>query len=122
MILKDCKGVIIEYCKVVKDWLDNVIVLNNLVFLELEEGMLSDVEKYVCQVFKVIFNVFEIVDILVQILVVQGEMEDVKEVYDGIVDDNVCSDEVFFNYVELLLKMDLKMLVNRCFGSRVFEI
>ncbi|MCP4524741.1 MAG: PEP-CTERM system TPR-repeat protein PrsT [Aestuariibacter sp.] len=121
MIPKDRKGAITEYRKVVKDWPDNAIALNNLAFLELEEGMLSDAEKHARQALKVIPNAPEIADTLAQILVAQGEMEDAKEVYDGIVDDNVRSDEVFLNYVELLLKMDLKTLANRRLGSRVFE-
>ena len=83
--------------------------------------MLSDAEKHARQALKVIPNAPEIADTLAQILVAQGEMEDAKEVYDGIVDDNVRSDEVFLNYVELLLKMDLKTLANRRLGSRVFE-
>tara|TARA_Y100001970_G_C13541306_1_gene512390 strand:- start:132 stop:548 length:417 start_codon:yes stop_codon:yes gene_type:complete len=121
MIPKDRKGAITEYRKVVKDWPDNAIALNNLAFLELEEGMLSDAEKHARQALKVIPNAPEIADTLAQILVAQGEMEDAKEVYDGIVDDNVRSDEVFLNYVELLLMMDLKTLANRRLGSRVFE-
>ncbi|MFS1702522.1 XrtA/PEP-CTERM system TPR-repeat protein PrsT [Alteromonas sp. AMM-1] len=121
MIPKDRKQAIGEYRKVAKDWPDNAIALNNLAFLELEEGMLDDAEEHARQALKVIPNAPEIADTLAQILIAQGEMEEAKSIYDKIVDENVRSDEVFLNYIELLLKMDMKTLANRRLGSRVFD-
>ena len=47
-------------------------------------------------------------DTLAQILIELDELEEAKAVYDGVISDKTRNDEVYLNYIELLLKMDLK--------------
>lgn len=121
IIGRDTPKAISLYRSITEKQPENAIALNNLAFLEYEEGMLDDAEEHARAAMEIAPQAPEIVDTLAQILVKKGELEDAKEIYDGVVDVNVRNDEIYLNYIELLLKLDLKPLAQRRLNERMFE-
>lgn len=100
---------------------ENAIALNNLAYLEHQEGMLDEAEEHARQALAVVPKAPEIADTLAQVLIDKGETEEAKGIYDSVMSEEVRSEEIYLNYVELLLKMDLKPLAKRRLADRMFE-
>ena len=100
---------------------ENAIALNNLAYLEHQEGMLDEAEEHARQALAVVPKAPEIADTLAQVLIDKGETEEAKGIYDSVMSEAVRSEEIYLNYVELLLKMDLKPLAKRRLADRMFE-
>lgn len=121
LISRDPKKAVAVYRDVVKGQPENAIALNNLAYLEHQEGMLDEAEEHARQALEIVPKAPEIVDTLAQILIDQGEMEEAKEAYDSVMKETVRSDDIYLNYIELLLKMDMKTLAERRLKDRMFE-
>lgn len=121
LISRDQKKAIAVYRDVVKGQPENAIALNNLAYLEHQEGMLDDAEEHVRQALEIVPNAPEVVDTLAQILIDQGELEEAEEAYDSVMKETIRNDDIYLNYIELLLKLDMKTLAERRLNERVFE-
>lgn len=121
LIGRDRPQAVEVYRQIAKKQPENAIALNNLAYLEHQEGMLDDAEKHARQALKVVPGAPEIADTLAQVLIDKGENEDAKAVYDAVMSDTVRNEEIYLNYIELLLKMDLKPLAKRRLADRQFE-
>ncbi|GGF84997.1 XrtA/PEP-CTERM system TPR-repeat protein PrsT [Alteromonas lipolytica] len=121
LISRDRAAAIDVYRDLVKLQPDNAIALNNLAFLEQEEGLLDAAEEHARSAFEIVSNSPEVADTLAQILIDKDDLEEAKAIYEQAMTGPVNSDEVFLNYVELLLKMDFKPLAERRLASRTFE-
>lgn len=108
------------YRTIVAEQPGNAISLNNLAYVEKQQGMLDEAEEHAKQALAVAPQSPEVADTLAQIFIEQNEMENAKEVYDGVISEQTRNDEVYLNYIELLLKMDLKPLAKRRLDERVF--
>ena len=121
LIQRDRSKAIEVYRQLADKQPENAIALNNLAYLEHQEGMLDDAEKHARQALEVVPKAPEIADTLAQVLIDKGETEDAKAIYDSVMSEEVRSDEIYLNYIELLLKMDLKPLAKRRLADRIFD-
>ena len=99
----------------------NAIALNNLAYLEHQEGMLDEAEKHARQALEIVSDAAEIADTLAQILIDMEDLEEAKRVYDTVMDGSVGNEEVVLNYVELLLRLDMTTLAKRKIDDKSFE-
>ena len=83
--------------------------------------MLDAAEEHARQALEIVPQAPEIADTLAQVLIDKGETEDAKAIYDSVMSEEVRSDEIYLNYIELLLKMDLTPLAKRRLADRIFE-
>lgn len=121
LIARDRSQAVKVYRQLVEKQPENAIALNNLAYLEHQEGMLDEAEKHARQALKVIPNAPEVADTLAQVLIEKGDNEDAKAIYDSVMSEPVRNEEIYLNYVELLLKMDLTPLAKRRLADRLFE-
>jgi putative PEP-CTERM system TPR-repeat lipoprotein len=109
------------YEKVIAQAPDNFIVLNNLAYLEMEDGNYKKAEAAARDAIKIKPSSAESVDTLAQILIAKNELEDAREVYESLTNEDIQSDEIYLNYIELLYKLDLAPLAQRRLSSRRFS-
>ncbi|MCP4865894.1 MAG: tetratricopeptide repeat protein, partial [Alteromonas sp.] len=121
LIQRDRSEAINVYRQLAKKQPENAIALNNLAYLEHQEGMLEAAEEHARQALKLVPKAPEIADTLAQVLIDKGETEDAKAIYDSVMSEPVRSDEIYLNYIELLLEMDLAPLAKRRLADRIFE-
>ncbi|MDC8833073.1 XrtA/PEP-CTERM system TPR-repeat protein PrsT [Alteromonas gilva] len=120
LIARDVTKSISVYETIIQAQPGNAIALNNLAFLEFEQGLLDKAEAHARQAMKIAPTSVDIVDTLGQILIAKGQMKNAKSAYDTVIADDIQSDEIYLNYVELLLKMDMKELASRRITEREF--
>ena len=121
LIQRDRSEAINVYRQLAEKQPENAIALNNLAYLEHQEGMLDAAEEHARQALEIVPQAPEIADTLAQVLIDKGETEDAKAIYDSVMSEEVRSDEIYLNYIELLLKMDLTPLAKRRLADRIFE-
>ncbi|NVK55216.1 MAG: PEP-CTERM system TPR-repeat protein PrsT [Alteromonadaceae bacterium] len=120
LIARDVTKAIGVYEAVVKNQPDNAIALNNLAFLEFEQGLLDEAEAHARKAFKIVPSSVDIADTLAQVLISKGEMQKAKATYDTVISEDIQSDDIYLNYVELLLQLNMKDLANRRIKEREF--
>jgi tetratricopeptide (TPR) repeat protein len=121
LIQRDRSEAINVYRQLAEKQPENAIALNNLAYLEHQEGMLDAAEEHARQALEIVPQAPEIADTLAQVLIDKGETEDAKAIYDSVMSEQVRSDEIYLNYIELLLKMDLTPLAKRRLADRIFD-
>ena len=121
LIQRDRSEAINVYRQLAEKQPENAIALNNLAYLEHQEGMLDAAEEHARQALEIVPQAPEIADTLAQVLIDKGETEDAKAIYDSVMSQQVRSDEIYLNYIELLLKMDLTPLAKRRLADRIFD-
>ncbi len=121
LIQRDRSEAINVYRQLAEKQPENAIALNNLAYLEHQEGMLDAAEEHARQALEIVPQAPEIADTLAQVLIDKGETEDAKAIYDSVMSEEVRSDEIYLNYIELLLKMDLTPLAKRRLADRIFD-
>lgn len=99
---------------------DNFVVLNNLAYLYLEQGELKKAEPMARRAVAQQPKNAESVDTLAQILMKQNRRQEALSAYDRVDMDKVSNDEVYLNYVELLINADKRQLAQRRLQQREF--
>ncbi|WP_137165790.1 XrtA/PEP-CTERM system TPR-repeat protein PrsT [Salinimonas lutimaris] len=108
------------YNQVLEQLPDNFVVLNNLAYLYLEQGELKKAEPLARRAVAQQPKNAESVDTLAQILVKQNRRQEALSAYDRVDMDKVSNDEVYLNYVELLINADKRQLAQRRLQQREF--
>ncbi len=117
---RDRKAAIATYQQYLQVHTDNFVVLNNLAFLLYEQNQLKDAEKYARQAITLKADSADAIDTLGQILAASGRTKEALEQYRVALSNGQVSDEIYLNYVELLLKNGDKMLGQRKLAERTF--
>jgi len=109
------------YAKLLNAMPENFVVLNNLAYLYLEQGQIADAEPLARRAVALQPKNAEAVDTLAQILKQQQKTAEALSFYDKIKIENVGSDAVYLNYVELLITAQQRQLAKRRLDSRQFS-
>ena len=117
---KDRKAAMTTYEDILKINPQNFVVLNNLAYLNLEDNKLKRAEELAKRAVAIQPENAETKDTLAQIYIAKGNKEDALKLYDEMLVKPIASDEVYLNYVELLLQLDKKQLAQRRLASREF--
>ena len=100
---------------------DNFVVLNNLAYLNFQEGNLVEAEKLAQKAMSLQPENADTVDTLAQIYIAKGQNDEALSLYSEIATRPIDNDEVYLNYVELLFQMDKTELAKRMLQEREFE-
>ena len=101
---------------------DNFVVLNNLAYLNFQNGDLQEAEALVNRAIALQPENADTLDTLAQIYIAKGQKGEALELYSEIATRPVENDEVYLNHVELLLQMDKAALAKRMLENREFEL
>ena len=101
---------------------NNFIVLNNLAYLLMEEGKLSDAASYAKRAYDLRPENVATVDTYAQILIRQNRVAEAVEAYQRSDVDDTDNEEVFLNYVEALLMDGKKPVASRRLEEREFKL
>ncbi len=121
MIRQDKGGAAKLYEKILKVMPDNFVVLNNLAYLYLEEGELDKARQLAKRAVDQKPKNADAVDTLAQVMIKQGEKEKALDLYTKLGAEELRTDEVYLNYVELLIETGKRELAKRRLASRKFE-
>jgi putative PEP-CTERM system TPR-repeat lipoprotein len=117
---KDRSAAMATYAAILEQTPDNFVVLNNLAYLALEDNKLKQAEEMAKRAVALRPENAETKDTLAQIYIAKGDKDGALKLYDEIMVRPVANDEVYLNYVELLLELDNKALAQRRLASREF--
>ena len=107
------------YKKAVEQTPRNHIAFNNLAYLQLQEGQLDDALQSATRAVELQPTNPDTLDTLGQIQLAMGNMEAALKTYEKITDIvAVRNEEVYVNYIELLLKSDQRRLAERRIKDR----
>lgn len=99
---------------------NNFVVLNNLAYLYTQNGRLKEAEKYAKQAVDQHPNNPDAVDTLAQALMKQEKYDDALRYYDRVINDSMTNNEIYLNYVEVLLASGNNTLGRRKLAERKF--
>jgi putative PEP-CTERM system TPR-repeat lipoprotein len=100
---------------------DNFIVLNNLAYLYLSDGRVSEAKKHAERAVEIRPENAAALDTLAQVLVAEEDYDEALKYYDRAVSDSMRNEEIYLNYVEVLLKTDQTRLAKRKLEQRDFS-
>ena len=100
---------------------DNFVALNNLAYLKFQDGNLVEAEKLAQEAIALQPENADTVDTLAQIYIAKGDQKAALALYSEIATRPIDNDEVYLNYIELLLQMDKVEMAKRLVQEREFE-
>jgi len=113
---------IASYEKILVKAPSNLVALNNLSYLYFEKGKYKIAQQKAEQALKYQANNVYVLDTLAQILMAQQSYpEALKYLEKAVVTANV-DEEVYLNYIEVLLHLDKKLLAKRQIEKRQFKL
>lgn len=101
-ISRDAKAAIKTYETVLETLPNNFIVLNNIAYMELQQGNLEKAAQYGARAYEMQPNNAATADTYAQILVRQGKTEEAVSAYNRVMNKDMKNEEVFLNYLETL--------------------
>lgn len=99
---------------------DNFVVLNNLAYLYLADGRVSEAKKHASRAVEIRPENPAALDTLAQILIAENDNEEALKLYERAVSDSMRNEEIYLNYVELLFKTEQTRLAQRKLEQREF--
>ena len=112
-ILLEPENALASYESLLKAFPNNFVVLNNAAHLLMKAGNLSKASEYSTRAFAIQPQNVAIADTHAQILLQQGNPEEALEIYTGVMNNKVRNEEIWVNYIEVLLMNDSKALAQR---------
>jgi putative PEP-CTERM system TPR-repeat lipoprotein len=100
---------------------DNFIVLNNLAYLYLSDGRVAEAKKHAQRAVEIRPDNAAALDTLAQVFVAEEDYDEALKYYDRAVGDSMRNEEIYLNYVEVLLKTDQTRLAKRKLEQRDFS-
>jgi len=110
---KDSQAAIATYEKVLAAVPNNFMVLNNIAYLELQEGNLAKAAEYGARAYEIQPDNAATADTYAQILVRQGKMDEAISTYNRIMNKDMKNEEIFLNYLETLFKNGSTVIAER---------
>ncbi|MBF7071878.1 PEP-CTERM system TPR-repeat protein PrsT [Glaciecola sp. MH2013] len=92
---------------------NNFVVLNNLAYVLTQEGQLERAAPLAKRAFDLKPNNPPTVDTYAQILAKQGKLDEALKTYNRVMNQDVGSEEIFLNYIEVLLKNKNQTIAKR---------
>lgn len=118
LLSSDKKQAIEKYEAIVKKTPDNFVALNNLAYLYYEAGNLERASTLAEKAVNLQPKSTDTIDTLAQINVAKGDLSEARRLYETVINDQESSEEVYLNYIEVLLKLDARPLALRKISSR----
>ncbi|GBL05165.1 XrtA/PEP-CTERM system TPR-repeat protein PrsT [Glaciecola sp. KUL10] len=100
---------------------NNFIVLNNLAYILLEKGRLTEASTYANRAYELRPDNVAIADTLAQVFIKQSKIDDAVEVYQKVRTSTTENEEIYLNYVEALLLNDDKVMATRRLDDKEFK-
>jgi cytochrome c-type biogenesis protein CcmH/NrfG len=97
---------------------DNYIASNNLAYLYLQKGDIDKAKKFGEKAVELEPNNPAALDTLAQIFVAEKDYEEALNLYDRAITDAMQNEEIYLNYVEVLLLSEDTFLAKRKLGQR----
>ena len=113
---------ILSYEKALKVRAVNIVVLNNLAYLYFEKNQLGKAKSYAEQALKLQSDNAEVLDTLAQIFMAEQNYEQALTHLEKAVKGNTVPEDVYLNYVEVLLLNKHNILAKRKIQQRKFEL
>ncbi|MBT1064749.1 PEP-CTERM system TPR-repeat protein PrsT [Bowmanella sp. Y26] len=99
----------------------NYLVLNNLAYLLFEQNKLDEAEKFAKRAIELNPTEPSVLDTAAQILIAKKEMAQAETYLEQAVNSEAVTDEVYLNYVDLLIKRGKKELAKRRLAQREYK-
>lgn len=100
---------------------NHMISQNNLAYLYKQKGELDKALPLALKVAEASPNSPDTLDTLAQVYIARGEMDKAIEIYNRVANMTIRNEEVYVNYVELLLKTGQTKVAERRLSERLFE-
>lgn len=113
LIEVDRKAAVNIYENIIEKTPQNFLVLNNLAYLEMEDGNLDKASSYGARAYEIQPTNAFVADTYAQILIKQNNLEEAVRIYNSVMNKPVNSDEISLNFVEALLMNDSKTIAKR---------
>lgn len=120
LITKDRAKAKEVYHTIMEQLPDNFVVLNNLAYLHLEDGQLDNAEPLARRAVELRPKSANAVDTLAQILIARDRVNEAAGLYDQVNVETIRDDEVYLNYVEILINTNQHQLAQRRLNAREF--
>jgi putative PEP-CTERM system TPR-repeat lipoprotein len=114
----DLSAAMITYEMALQQNPDNYIASNNLAYLYLQKGDLNKAKEYGNKAVELEPNNAAALDTLAQIYVAEKDYKEALSLYDRAITDAMQNEEIYLNYVEVLLLADEMFLAKRKLGQR----
>ena len=121
LISKDREQAKTVYSKVLETLPDNFVVLNNLAYLHMEDEEFEKALPLARRAVELQPRSADAVDTLAQIMLKTDRIEPALKLYDQVDTDQIRSDTVYLNYVDVLIKNNKKQLAERRLNAREFS-
>ncbi|MDM7861693.1 PEP-CTERM system TPR-repeat protein PrsT [Alteromonas sp. ASW11-36] len=121
-IAEDSSAAIQEYAKLIEQNENNFVALNNIAYLLLQEGDDESAETYALRAVELQPRNPAAADTLAQIYRAQNRLDEALELYDLTVDAQMQNEEVYLNYIEVLLELGNTTVAERRLKDRTFEL
>lgn len=119
-IQRDSSAAIQEYAALVTANPNNFVALNNLAYLLLQDGDVENAQTYAEQAVELQPRNAAAADTLAQVYRAQDKLEEALSLYERTLDDSVRSEEIFLNYIEVMLASGNNRLAERRLNERTF--
>lgn len=100
----DSSDAIATYEKMLKDYPNNFVVLNNVAYLHMEANNMQKAFEYGSRAYEIQPDNVATADTYAQILMRQGKTTQAVEVYNRVMNDDVKNETIILNYIESLMK------------------
>lgn len=117
-LVGDTSGAMATYEVALQQNPNNYIAHNNLAYLYLQNGNLGKAKEYGAKAVKLEPNNSAALDTLAQIYVAEKDYKEALNLYDRAISDSMQNEEIYLNYVEVLLLAEETFLAERKFSQR----
>jgi tetratricopeptide (TPR) repeat protein len=121
-IQRDSSAAIQEYATLVEENDQNFVALNNLAYLTLQEGDAETAQNYAERAVELQPTNAAASDTLAQVYRAQSRLNEALELYERTVDDGMDNEEIYLNYVEVLLEAGNTILAQRRLEQRTIAL
>jgi putative PEP-CTERM system TPR-repeat lipoprotein len=117
-LVGDTTGAMASYEVALQQNPNNHIALNNLAYLYLQNGNIVKAKEYGAKAVKLAPNSSEALDTLAQIYVAEKDYKEALHLYGRAISDTMQNEEIYLNYVEVLLLAQQILLAERKLSQR----
>ena len=121
-IAQDSSAAIQEYATLIEQNENNFIALNNIAYLLMLEGDLELAEAYAIRAVELQSRNPASADTLAQVYRAQERLEEALALYDRTVDASMQNEEIYLNYIEVLLESGNQTIAERRLNDRTYQL
>jgi putative PEP-CTERM system TPR-repeat lipoprotein len=117
-LVGDSSGAIVTYEVALQQNPNNYIALNNLAYMHLQDGNIEKAKEYGVKAIKLEPNNAPALDTLAQIFVAEKDYKKALNLYERAIFDSMQNEEIYLNYIEVLLLAEEILLAERKLSQR----